>query len=413
MYTKQIVYRNQIVIYYSNKGKVLRYPTGVKIELYELEKVKRELDKGSFPKKYEDFYDTVYETQDKIEEIIRNYRKEKYSKPFPNEIKDILEFSVKGDSLLNYIELFIEEKKKRFNLEYFSSISIKDYISFRNSLIDYETEKDIELKTQDLENIIDLYIHFLSIKRKPKYYRQFKTKGGLSGRTMKKRLDIYKEFVTWLDKSKKVLNNSESIKYKIKESFNKIAKQITPKVKNYALDKDDFEELRKLRLDKISSNDSFTLDLFLFACSTGLRFNDLISINKYEIKSKESNPRIVKRAQKTHVEFEVPLNQECLKIIEKYQGNFNKFTNQYLNRNLKRLLSNSERFQEIITEFDKPMKKFELISFHTGRRTFISRLLNEFNVPPSKIMKMTGHTQIATLTKYIHTDKELFDTNKF
>ena len=48
----------------------------------------------------------------------------------------------------------------------------------------------------------------------------------------------------------------------------------------------------------------------------------------------------------------------------------------------------------------KPLLRRERISAHTGRRTFISILI-ENGTPVSQVMGMTGHTKESTLQIYV------------
>ncbi len=52
---------------------------------------------------------------------------------------------------------------------------------------------------------------------------------------------------------------------------------------------------------------------------------------------------------------------------------------------------------EEITE-TKPMYKY--LSFHCGRRTFISRMLSE-GAAPSVVMSMTGHKKYEAMKPYV------------
>lgn len=54
-------------------------------------------------------------------------------------------------------------------------------------------------------------------------------------------------------------------------------------------------------------------------------------------------------------------------------------------------------------EIKKP--KYEFISSHCARRSFVTLLL-EKGVPPTTIMKITGHTDLKTLMKYESTSDD-------
>ena len=53
-----------------------------------------------------------------------------------------------------------------------------------------------------------------------------------------------------------------------------------------------------------------------------------------------------------------------------------------------------------------PYKYNELITFHTGRRSFISILLNEKGFSTADILSMTDHKQISTIEKYLNYNEQ-------
>src|SRR5690606_9353504 len=129
-------------------------------------------------------------------------------------------------------------------------------------------------------------------------------------------------------------------------------------------------------------------------CYTSLRFSDLITLCKRHLKFDRNRNLIDKKAVKTGVQMKIPLNDETYNLILNYNYNLDKLTNAMLNKSLKKLLSRSEYFQqdsEYYKEDGALYKLYEIISCHTGRRTMISRLLNEFNVSPSRVMRISGH----------------------
>jgi integrase len=119
------------------------------------------------------------------------------------------------------------------------------------------------------------------------------------------------------------------------------------------------------------------------------------------------------RTQKTRDPLFVPLNRFAKEIIEKYRGKYegrplpptisNQKTNNYI-KDVAELAGIDE--QVIIEKFsgsnriviNKP--KFDLISTHTGRRTFIT-LSYERGMQAEMIMKITGIKKWETLKKYL------------
>lgn len=95
-------------------------------------------------------------------------------------------------------------------------------------------------------------------------------------------------------------------------------------------------------------------------------------------------------------------------LAMKYEFRFDYYTNQAFNRQLKDLLERYHKFEDEIVEYRQVkervmqtvMMRREKISAHTGRRTFIS-ILVEMGTSIPRIMAMTGHTKKSTLKIYV------------
>jgi len=123
---------------------------------------------------------------------------------------------------------------------------------------------------------------------------------------------------------------------------------------------------------------------------------------------------ISKNGKLMHIPF-VGWTAEAETIAKKYDYHFPQYSSQYFNRALKLICKNAgldtqvrlTRYQgskEII--IDKP--KHKLVSSHTARRTAVSLLLAK-GVPPTVVMKLTGHSDIKTMMKYERTTTELLE----
>lgn len=174
--------------------------------------------------------------------------------------------------------------------------------------------------------------------------------------------------------------------------------------------KDELEKLRKLKLKL--KHIEYTRDIFLLGCSTGLRYSDLEQLTHENIK----NDTIHIRTKKTKDPLTIPLNDFSREIINKYLHLNNiaipKISNQKFNKNLK-TLGQLAKLNDTI-EFNKYKgaereniikQKWELMTSHTMRRTFITQSL-ERGIRPEIIMKITGHSDYKTMQRYIQiTDK--------
>lgn len=171
------------------------------------------------------------------------------------------------------------------------------------------------------------------------------------------------------------------------------------------------EELIRIRnLNLSHSHLDKTRDVFLFCCFSGLRYSDVSNLRRCDIKNDHLEITTVKTADSISIE----LNDVTKAILAKYQGvhfTGNKalpvLSNQSMNRRLKDLGKLAELNEEIrITRYkgscrkDFFFKKWQLICTHTGRRTFIVQALS-LGIPPSIVMKWTGHSGYRAMLPYI------------
>lgn len=151
-------------------------------------------------------------------------------------------------------------------------------------------------------------------------------------------------------------------------------------------------------------------DLFIFSCTTGLRYSDVADLKREHIRDNT----IFKKAIKTGQQLEVPLNPISDFILKKYEGNVKplpELSNQKANEYLKHLAKMAgitqtiEKTRKFGSE-DKSeiFKKWQLVSFHTGRKTFSSLTL-EKGAASHEVMSLTGHKKFATFQRYMNITK--------
>lgn len=165
------------------------------------------------------------------------------------------------------------------------------------------------------------------------------------------------------------------------------------------------EELQRLELLDLTNNKRLERirDCFLFSCYTGLRFGDCMAITKRDI----INNKVVINQQKTGDRVTIKLIDEAISILEKYNYQLPMISNQKTNKYLKELFK--------LYDFDRPIKQesytpkglkakptkalYELISFHAGRKTFITSLFGQ-GVSPNVVKGLSGHSDYRILSRY-------------
>lgn len=169
------------------------------------------------------------------------------------------------------------------------------------------------------------------------------------------------------------------------------------------------EEL-KLLIDKdLSSNKKYdsTRDMLVVGCLTGIRYGDLSKLNDTNI-VKDLKYKAIQQ-NKTEERYHVPVTEELIKILEKHQYNLPIISNQKLNENIHELLSTIDEFKINMTHTtrsgsnkkENTAKRFELITFHKTRNTFITHCLQK-GIPAEIVTYMTGHKSLKVFERYIN-----------
>ena len=275
--------------------------------------------------------------------------------------------------------------------------SIKDYISTLNLIKDYQLYTGESIRIKDLNKIFLSKLHsFAGTDRDEKKYITRKQ----SDTTFKKRIDCLNEFFRYLDNKFEFKLDSDSIKYNVaKRETNIIIIDNKELKKLLALN---FHECPNKNWEKIR-------DIMVFLCMTGIRYSDFLTLEfERDVNINGKIYTIIKNAIKTRNRFEVPLNKRALSIWKKYNFNFKPlFSNQTFNREIKEMLIHYKLLKDKVLiikhfigkEIHEHEEKRLFISSHTGRRTFISSCVKN-NIPINRIMAMTGHKRVDTLTIY-------------
>ena len=170
-----------------------------------------------------------------------------------------------------------------------------------------------------------------------------------------------------------------------------------------------------------------TRDLFCFCAYTGLRYSDASKLKRMDIQDGKINVT----TKKTYDKLTIELNSKSKSILDKYSESKFPFdfalptiSNQKMNDYLKDL-GELCGFNDPVTKVfyrggkrvEETFSKWELLTTHAGRRTFICCALS-FGIPPQVVMKWTGHSDYQAMKPYIDTAEEtkakamkIFDDN--
>lgn len=268
---------------------------------------------------------------------------------------------------------------------------IKDYKTLKSHLLGFEQHRKEKIILSDIDSTF--FEHFESYLGLPKPKEKTPEETVvLADSTILKNLQMLRTFLNGLlDKGLPVNTNYK--KYRIKTK---------PEPPLVTLEQDEYrlilKKVKSERLEKVRK-------LFVLQCSTGLRYSDAIKIRKNHIR----NNTIHLNSTKTRQKLQIPLNDNAKEILESCNYNTSALTisNQKYNDYIKELCEEVGIDREIMKisyrgnkEIQEPLKKYEIMSSHHGRRFFITQnLIN--GIRPEVIMSMTGHVDFRSFKKYI------------
>lgn len=146
-------------------------------------------------------------------------------------------------------------------------------------------------------------------------------------------------------------------------------------------------------------------DLFLVQCYSGLRFGDVQLLTPANIDLLNRDLRLI--VEKTNQPLTIPIIPQLAAILERYNSNLPSITNQEMNRHLKTiamLAGVHSAVPRVVSKGGKQIKeivqKWQLVTTHTGRKTFITLSLLQ-GVMPDVLRKITGHVDGKSFQRYV------------
>ncbi len=409
-YIKRAYYQGKIVAYLKRNGSVMRYKLATIEEQYLDSRYRV---KARYPKEdaaiLNDRIDELEEIIEvKVGELLRAYPNIKINNQVMKaalEVKKLEESNIDNQEILIYdFDKYIKEIKdrkkqedQRKGIDRGKEIhpTCKDYISTRNALSDFQYDYGSILYLSDITTeLIESFVDFLADERVSTPNYKYITKGGLVNSTINKRLDCLASL------TRNYYKNEEATQTIIS------CKQYNERTDVIRLTKEEIVGFSGL--ETRSKSEERIRDYFVFLCLTGLRFSDLININRTNFTQRGDKYILCLYTKKTIKRAEIPLTSRAFDLACKYEFRFDYYTNQAFNRQLKDLLERHHLFEDEITEYRQVKEAIgtivklrrKKISAHTGRRTFIS-ILVENGASISRIMAMTGHTKESTLKIYV------------
>lgn len=270
--------------------------------------------------------------------------------------------------------------------------TIKSYVTVKGFLFAFQNATNYKISFQSVNSIF--------FEELMKY--AFQTKE-IENNYYSKIIGILKSFLNWcVDKD--YTTNREFEKFKASENDIDII---------YLTN----EELFKLyNFDFKNDRLNHTKDFYCMGCFTGLRFSDLSKLYQANI----SDTHITISIQKTKTQnHSIPLNKYSKEILKKYKNTIYEplpyISAQKFNKYIKECCQIIGLDKPItITSFSgtkkilKTLPKYELITSHTARKTFITNSLI-LGIEPKAIKKIANIKKDAVLDKYMEITEEYKD----
>lgn len=312
-----------------------------------------------------------------------------------------------GKKLTDFIDKYIKETSA------FEKGTIKGYNGLKNHIEDFEKEKKQYFYFECIDvHLLKAFQNYLLEKREIRMSGGKKRKGYINNITVAKILNTLKT----------LLRRAES-EYDI---------EVNPKYKNFknphprkdgdleviALTEDELQAIYDLDLKSNKRLDE-ARDIYCFSIATGFRYGDLVQFDRHHIK--RDNTIRMASSDKNSKKIEVPLNPISYSIIQKYADRHKPLpvtskgqiiSNQKLNDYIKEIgkLAGIDSNIEIVRErgikkVSESFKKYELLSIHTGRKTFTTLSLAK-GMAIQDVMSLTTHSSFAVVKRYIDVTKE-------
>jgi integrase len=301
-------------------------------------------------------------------------------------LKQLLEAAVRGDSDSS-TELTVLDVMNRFLESQKGTLRDSTIRAYKSKLVSRFEERYPTLRFEEVDlRFLDKYKSWMISER-------------MLNATISKAITILCTFMEWAQ----IRGYHSNMIYK---SFS------GPRLEKKDIITHSEEEIKAIaRLEGLNDKFEKVRDLYLFQIYTGQRFSDVQAFDKKDLKG---NFWVFVQG-KTGKQVTVPLlgwSAPALAILEKYDFHLPKISNQKFNDYIKEIGELAEIDQVIevkqksgVTEIVSSEPKYTFMSSHTARRTTVTYLLEQ-GVPPTTIMKMTGHSDLKTLQKYENTSVE-------
>ncbi len=294
-------------------------------------------------------------------------------------------------SAIDYLQIFIDTESQQ-----------KDWsVNTKKKIETFKTHIEAHCPKLKFEDITPIFLQ--------SFIDYFKNDLKLNNSTNHKYMKIFNWFLNWATK----MGYNTNLAYKGFEfKFKGIG--TSDYQKNIVfLSWDELQHLNNLDLSN-NKRLEYIRDIYSFCCFTSLRYSDIAHLKKNDIKTDNNNNHYLEiLTVKTDDKLTIELNKYALAIWNKYKDQdlknnrlFPVPTNQKYNEYLKEVAELAGlKSKETVIEFkgnkriETTYEKWELITTHTARKTFIINALY-LGIQPDIIRSWTGHKDHKTMALY-------------
>jgi integrase len=338
-------------------------------------------------------------TRELSELVIKHFRVD-----FPRGI------NLNQDWLINIVNAYHNKPKAGVDETIYFLDFLDNYIEDSKTRVNHKTGKIISPRT--IQN------YTTTLRR----LQEFESKKGYKLRTSEINLQFHKEFVSYLKNDGKYSNTLiekyiSQIKGFVKEAKIK-GYDTSPEIesKNFTFSRDEtlatylnIKEINEIfDLDLTDSPELIdSRDMLIFGVWTGLRVGDLTRIADLNI----SDNRIrILETEKNNATVEIPIHPQVKEILKQRKNKLPELTSQKFNLDVKKICQKAKINETLIGSIKNPdtnrkekdyYKKYQLISTHTCRRSFVSNHYGK--IDDKTIMAITTHKSYTQYMKYVKT----------
>jgi integrase len=313
-------------------------------------------------------------------------------------------------------------KRLKKNGEKLTPNTILNYHYVFQNLVKFSQETEFELRVCDITKLgkRELVSEKNYWKKFYKNYTEFLYKKGCFDNYVGSNIKVIRVFFNYLKFEKDIFTGDyHKLFYVRKEEIDILV--LSPEQLKFLIHDDEFDQ-------KLTASQRRIKDVFVFGCTTGLRYSDIFSLTNKNIEKTDGEWYLKLKSQKTKTYSFIKLPAYAVAIYKRYEQKtsrtplFGKLSIFNFNRGLKKIgelagfiapvETSRERLGKAkkITKSQETAQRFcDKMSSHMMRRTAITTLLI-LGMPEHLVRKVSGHSHgSSSFNRYVHYAQSYID----